>query len=209
MGRHWDSLPEENIFMSLLLKPKINPKSASMLTIIAALAVAAAIRENTDLESWIKWPNDIVINKKKVCGILTEMNSELDYIHYVIIGIGINVNTIVFPEEIAQTATSLLLESEKKQRFSRSQLLCSVMAFMKKYYEKFLETQDLSLVKEEYNQRLAGLGEQVKVLRDKTECIGISRGITKTGQLIVEYSDGSKEEVFSGEVSVRGLYGYV
>ncbi len=83
------------------------------------------------------------------------------------------------------------------------------MAFMKKYYEKFLETQDLSLVKEEYNQRLAGLGEQVKVLRDKTECIGISRGITKTGQLIVEYSDGSKEEVFSGEVSVRGLYGYV
>ncbi len=209
MGRHWDSLPEENIFMSLLLKPKINPKSASMLTIIAALAVAAAIRENTDLESWIKWPNDIVINKKKVCGILTEMNSELDYIHYVIIGIGINVNTIVFPEEIAQTATSLLLESEKKQRFSRSQLLCSVMAFMKKYYEKFLETQDLSLVKEEYNQRLAGLGEQVKILRDKTECIGISRGITKTGQLIVEYSDGSKEEVFSGEVSVRGLYGYV
>lgn len=208
-GRNWSSLPGENIFMSLLLKPRISPKSASMLTLIAALAVAAAVKENTGLEAWIKWPNDIVVNRKKVCGILTEMSSEMDYIHYVIIGIGINVNTAAFPEEIAEMATSLFLESEQEQRFSRSQLICSVMAQMEIYYKKFLETGNLSLVREEYNRRLAGLGNQVKILGDGTELIGISRGITDMGQLIVECSDGSKREVLSGEVSVRGLYGYI
>lgn len=208
-GRNWSSMPGENIFMSLLLKPKISPKLASMLTLVAALAVAGAIRETTGLTAWIKWPNDIVINKKKICGILTEMSSEMDYIHYVIIGIGINVNTVSFPEEIAEIASSLCLESGKEQKFSRSQLICSIMEFMEKYYKSFLETGDLSSVREEYNEKLAGLGSYVKILEEKAECVGISRGITKTGQLIVEFSDGSRREVLSGEVSVRGLYGYI
>ena len=83
------------------------------------------------------------------------------------------------------------------------------MAHMERYYESFLKAGNLSPVREEYNQRLAGFGGQVKILGDGTELIGVSRGITEMGQLIVELSDGSRKEVISGEVSVRGLYGYV
>lgn len=133
----------------------------------------------------------------------------MDYIHYVVIGIGINVNTTVFPKEIAETASSLYIETGKRKRFSRSKLICSVMLYMEKYYGNFLKTGNLSSVKEEYNKKLAGFGNQVKILSDKEELIGISHGITKTGQLIVEFPDGSRREVLSGEVSVRGLYGYV
>lgn len=207
-GRSWNSPPGENIFMSLLIKPKISPESASMLTLIAALAIAAGIEMVTGLEVKIKWPNDIVVNRRKICGILTEMNSELDYIHYVVVGIGINVNTKSFPKEIAKTASSLYLERGKRP-VNRSQLICVVMEQMEKYYEIFLKTGDLSNVKEEYNDRLAGLDDQVRVIGEKTEEVGVSRGINPKGELIVEFPDGSRREVMSGEVSVRGLYGYV
>ena len=97
-GRQWVSPSGSGIWMTLLLRPQINPANASMLTIVAAMAVTMAIRRavaetGADVECHIKWPNDVVINKKKVCGILTEMSAELDCIHYVVIGIGINVNT--------------------------------------------------------------------------------------------------------------------
>lgn len=104
--------------MTLLLRPQINPANASMLTIVAAMAVTMAIRRavaetGADVECHIKWPNDVVINKKKVCGILTEMSAELDCIHYVVIGIGINVNTTEFADEIKETASSLLSKQER------------------------------------------------------------------------------------------------
>lgn len=205
-GKNWNSPSGDNIFMSLLLKPRIAPKSASMLTIIAALGVMAAIEQVTGLTVKIKWPNDIVVNKKKVCGILTEMSSELDYIHYVIIGIGINVNIEDFPEEIAEMASSLYLALGEK--VNRSRLICAAMEQIERYYDKFLEREDLSLMQKEYNKKLAGINGQVKIMEDEKELVGISRGITKTGELIVEF-DGSRREIVSGEVSVRGLYGYI
>lgn len=206
-GKNWNSPSGENIFMSLLLKPEIAPKSASMLTIVAALGVMAAIEQMTGLTVKIKWPNDIVINRKKVCGILTEMNSEMDYIHYVIIGIGINVNIDNFPEEIKEMASSLYLALGKK--VNRSQLICAVMEQIERYYNKFLKSGDLSSMQKEYNKKLAGINGQVKIMEEEAELIGISKGITKTGELIIELPDGSRREIVSGEVSVRGLYGYV
>ena len=110
-GRGWVSPPGESISFSLLLKPSFSPDRASMLTILMAISIAEVISAlHPDLDVKIKWPNDVLVNGKKVCGILTEMEAEPDYIHYVIIGVGINVNQTEFPEELAQIATSLRIE---------------------------------------------------------------------------------------------------
>ncbi len=107
-GKYWESPPGSAIYMTIMLKPDFAPDKASMLTLVMALSVAEAITEATGLQAGIKWPNDVVVNKKKVCGILTELNVETDYIRHVVIGVGINVNNGApeeFPEEIRETAT--------------------------------------------------------------------------------------------------------
>lgn len=178
-----------------------------MLTLVAAMAVASGIQDITGMETKIKWPNDLVLSGKKICGILTEMSTDLDSIRYIIVGIGINVNTPDFQEDIAATATSLYLESGKS--WKRSELIAAIMKRMEQYYEIFLKTADLSGLKEEYESKLANLGRQVKVLAPKQEYCGICRGITDGGELLVEREDGGISQVMSGEVSVRGIYGYV
>lgn len=205
-GRSWQSPSGTTISMSLLLKPNFAPNKAPMLTLVMALAISKAMEEVCGLEVKIKWPNDIVINGKKVCGILTEMNAEIDYIHYVVIGVGINVNLSEFPDEIMDIATSLM--REKGRKISRAEIIERSMYYFELYYERFLETLDLSLFMEEYNQYLVSLDKEVKVLDPKGEMIGVSKGINAEGELLVE----SGEEiisVYAGEVSVRGLYGYV
>ena len=124
-GRSWSCPEGVNIAMSLLLRPAISPDKASMLTLLAAMAVAKGIEELTDLDVKIKWPNDIVINNRKICGILTEMNVEMDYIDYVIVGIGINVNQTVFDEQIENIASSI--KTEAGQEISRSKLISKIL----------------------------------------------------------------------------------
>ena len=140
-GRQWFSPEGSNLYFTLLLRPACAPDQASMLTLVMALAAAEAVREQ-GLDAGIKWPNDIVVSGKKVCGILTEMSAEPDFIHYVVIGTGFNVNQSFFPEEIAETATSLRLE--KGERIVRAQLLADVMKRFEAAYARFLETRDLS-----------------------------------------------------------------
>lgn len=213
-GKNWNSQKGTGIWMSLIIKPKIKPVSASMLTLVAALAVTKAIRQmgeqeenRNNLEAKIKWPNDIVVNGKKVCGILTEMSSELDYIHHVVIGIGINANIEKFPDEINHIATSLLLEGKK--HIKRSQLVAFVLEAFEAYYIKFLKTENLETMITEYNQWLINYEEEVKIIEENVTYTGVAKGITATGELIVILPDGTRKEVVSGEVSVRGLYGYV
>lgn len=209
-GRNWSSPPGSSIYMSYLLRPKIPPYSASMLTLLAGMACARAVREETGLEAKIKWPNDLVLKGKKICGILTEMSTELEEIHYIFTGIGINVNQTEFPEEIRDMATSLKLESEKKgENFSRSALIASCMKWFEHYYEEFLLQGDFSKLKEEYEGMLANLGREVVVLDPAGEYSGICRGIDETGRLLVELPGREVRAVLSGEVSVRGIYGYV
>ena len=124
-GRMWVSPSGTGIFMSLILRPDILPSSASMLTLVAALAVYDGIKETTGLETVIKWPNDIVAEGKKLCGILTEMSAELEGIHYVVTGIGINANMTEFPEEVGEAATSLRILTGGPVR--RSRLIAAVM----------------------------------------------------------------------------------
>ncbi len=206
-GREWLSPQKTGVWMSFLLKPAISPVNASMITLVSAMAVREAVCRVSGLEAVIKWPNDIVVSGRKVCGILTEMSAELDWINYVVVGIGINVNTTEFSEEISKTATSLFKESGRK--ISRSQLIAEFGAVFEDYYDEFLKTQDLSLLMDKYNKNLANMNNKVKIIEPTAEYEGISKGINKMGELIVIDSDEKERIVRSGEVSVRGIYGYV
>lgn len=206
-GRSWVSPSGTGIFMTLMIKPDINPNNASMLTLVAALAVAKAITSVTGEEAMIKWPNDIVVNGKKVCGILTEMNAQFDYINHIVVGIGINVHNESFPEEISQMASSLMIEAGGK-RFHRAQIIAETMSYFEQYYDTFLKTQDLSALVREYDELLVNMNKAVRVLDPKEPFDGKAMGITPKGELIVDTWE-SRKLVSSGEVSVRGIYGYV
>lgn len=211
-GRKWQSPSGINTYFTILLKPDFAPDKASMLTLVMALSVAEAIEEVTELKAEIKWPNDIVVNQKKVVGMLTEMSTtpEMDEIQYVVVGVGVNVNMgsiEEFPEEIRETATSLRIESGKQ--INRAVLVEHILERFEQNYEKFEQTLDLSGLLEAYQSHLVNVDAQVRVLDPAGEYTGISHGINTTGELIVEKEDGSIVNVYAGEVSVRGLYGYV
>lgn len=205
-GRSWESPADGGIFMTLLLRPKFAPQKASMLTIVAAMAVASAIRKTLELPAEIKWPNDIVLNKKKICGILTELSTEIDAINHVVVGIGINVANQKFDKDAAPAATSIVLESGKQVH--RACLIAAVMEQFEAYYDKFCKRGDLSDIQGEYNQYLANMDRQSKILDPQEPFSGVARGINEKGELLVETEEGMRA-VSSGEVSVRGLYGYV
>lgn len=205
-GRSWESPTGIGIFMTLMLKPEINPNNASMLTLVAAMATTRAIRRVTGVPAMIKWPNDIVMNGKKVCGILTEMSAQFDYINHIVIGIGINVHNEDFPEEIAQTASSIYLESG--QHIHRASLIEAFLEEFEDVYAEYLKTEDMEGLQKEYDAMLVNRGRQVRVLDPKEPFEGKAMGITKKGELIVDTWE-SRKLVSSGEVSVRGIYGYV
>lgn len=206
-GRSWSSEKDAGIYMSMVLRPEIDTNHASMLTLVAAMAVQKAMEQMCETEvPMIKWPNDIVLNKKKVCGILTELSLVGADIEFVIIGIGINVNNKAFPEEISETASSLFLELGRE--IDRELLITKVWDNFKLYYEQFLKTKDISLFQEEYEKVLVNKEENVRVLDPLDEYTGVAKGVTSTGELIVD-TEGERTLVSGGEVSVRGIYGYV
>ena len=206
-GRVWVSPAGSSIYMTILLHPDVLPTKAPQLTLVMAMAVAEGIRKVTGLETKIKWPNDIIVHGRKVCGILTEMSTEIDYINYVVIGDGINVNQETFPEEIRDTATSLKIETGSSVR--RSVLIATIMECFEQFYEVFMTTEDLSGLQERYNAMLVNLGREVRVLEPGNEYEAHALGINRTGELIVRTVDGQEKEIYAGEVSVRGVYGYV
>ena len=205
LGRSWEVPEGTSVMMSILLRPKFEPQYAPMLTLVMGMAVAKAVKK-FGFDVSIKWPNDVVVSHKKICGILTEMGVRDGKIDYAVIGVGINVNIREFPEEMADKATSLYLESGRE--FDRSQIPGLVMEAFEEYYEKFAATCDLSGLKEEYESILANYDQPVRVLA-KEPYEGVARGITDGGELLVEKTDGTIVAVSAGEVSVRGLYSYV
>lgn len=206
-GRSWESPAGTNVYMSILLRPKVKPSKAPMLTLVMAYSVAKALQNQGYMDVQIKWPNDLVLSNKKICGILTEMSLEGQQIDYVVIGVGINVNTTSFPEELIDKATSLYLE--KGEEIDRRKLVCEIVKIFEKEYEQFVENENLSFLQEEYNNILVNRDREVRVLEPGKEYTAHALGINKTGELLVKKADGSQEAVFAGEVSVRGLYGYV
>ncbi len=205
-GRSWESCRNKGIYMSILLKPDIHQNNASMLTLVTALAINNAIRDVTGQDSYIKWPNDIIIDGKKVCGILTEMSAQFDYINHIVIGIGINVHRQEFSEDVKRIAGTI--ESTCGKEIHRAFLIEKILENFEIYYEKFLETEDLSQLAKEYNSQLINMHKQVKVLDAKEKIEGKALGITERGELIIDTWE-SRKCISSGEVSVRGIYGYV
>lgn len=206
-GRNWESPEGCGVYLSVLLRPEFTPDRASMLTLVMAYSVAKALKECTGLDVQIKWPNDIVINGKKLVGILTEMSTEIDYINHVVVGVGINVNTEIFPEEIEDKATSLRIECGYK--IQRSFIVAEVMKQFEQDYEMFLQKKDLSWFREKYDQLLVNCGREVMIHGAVEPYAAHALGISDTGELLVRLEDGSVEAVYAGEVSVRGIYGYV
>lgn len=205
-GRSWDS-PEGNVYFTFILRPDVEVSRASMITLISVLALAKAIEKVTGLNTQIKWPNDVVANGKKLCGILTESSTDLEYINYVVVGIGINVNQTSFPDELADKASSLFLELGHS--VNRGAVLGEFLNLFEVYYDIFIKTEDMSGLIDVYNEMLVNCGREVKIIEKDKERILKAIGIDENGGLIVENPEGIRESIISGEVSVRGLYGYV
>lgn len=205
-GRNWESPADENLYFSILLRPALIPEKAPMLTLLMAYSVAKAL-QSEGIYAQIKWPNDLVLSKKKICGILTEMNLSNSQVEDVIVGVGINVNTMKFSEELEDKATSLCIELKRKLECEK--LLVSILEEFQKQYQRFLEMQDLGFLQEDYNEMLINRDREVVVLEPGKEYSAEALGINELGELLVRKSDGNIEAVFAGEVSVRGIYGYV
>lgn len=206
LGRDWKSPVGTGIWMSIVLTPNISPVLAPKTTIIGAAAVYNVLKD-MGLDVGIKWPNDIVIDGKKVCGILTEMNAEIDRINYIILGIGVNVNTEVFPEELSDKATSLKLILGTD--VSRKEITAKILNYIEYYYDLFKNTGSIKEVINICRKGSVLLGKEVKVINGENEIICTAIDIDEDGELIVKYEDGSIHKMLSGEISVRGIYGYV
>ncbi len=214
LGRRWDSSDKKGVWMSLVLRPNIPFEEIQIITLAASVAVVKALKEVADVETGIKWPNDIIIGGKKVCGILVEMNMEIDRINFLVLGIGLNVNQQAddFPEDITDKATSLRISLEQssgiKKPLIRSEFIRAIVLKFEEIYDKVICGGYEEIISE-WKKYSVTLGKEVSMTYKDKQCTGIAEGITKEGKLIVRCTDGTVKEVLSGEVSVRGLLGYV
>ena len=199
LGRSWFSEQGAGIYASILLRPVLKPRDAAGLTLAAALAGSEAIEQACDLNVDIKWPNDLLLSGRKCCGILSEMQAERDEIRYVIVGIGINVNHSIFPEELGQRATSLRIEGQRI--YSRVAVLC---AFLQKFELLYNDLQrgDRSAVLQRWVDRSSfAFGKRVTVdLGSRKNVEGQTAGLSELGNLRVKLADGRVEEVMSGDI---------
>ena len=200
--RSWHSPKFTGIWMSLILRPKIPVHQAPQLTLLAAVAVAQAIEDTTELQPQIKWPNDILINKKKVTGILTEMQAESDSVHSVIIGIGMNVNQqkADFPEELQEKASSLFLEAG--ETISRAWVIQRLLFRLESLYEQFLE-EGFEPIKKLWEAYAVSLGQVIKATTMNEEIVGFARGITDSGVLLLEDRAGTVHSIYSADIEIQ------
>ena len=207
MGRSFYSQKDTGLYFSCLLRPNCAPTELMHLTCAVGVAVCKAIYKATGANPQIKWINDLVLDNKKLGGILTELSidSETGLVNYAIVGIGINCLQESFPEELSQIATSLRLATGK----------CCTPAQLAVSLIEELETLSHTLLPEKnkwmdsYGQLCITIGKEVKVLNGENTYIGIANGITSDGSLLISLADGTKKIISSGEASVRGLFGYL
>lgn len=203
LGRSWMSAPEKGIWMSILLKPPLHPNEVQALTLAASVAVCRAL-ENSGIQGMgIKWPNDILLEGKKVCGILTELSAEAERVGWVILGIGLNVSHKQedFPAELAMTATSLKLCSNSKV-LNRSIIAAEILNCLEEVYYKYLQYGSTWMVEEWKHWNLT-LGRKVRLISRNEELTVLAADILPDGRLVVKKDDGTTMEVLSGEISLR------
>jgi len=201
LGRQWASPPGVNLYCSVILRPPMSPVKAPQLTFLSAVAVARAIEEVTRLQPKIKWPNDILLDGKKVAGLLNEMSAETDTIHCVVLGIGVNINMLreQFPSDLRQPATSLFLEqgvSVNRVDFTRA-LLTSLDVL----YDDYL-CLGFPAIREEWLSRSTVQGRRVRVSFGNRETEGVVTGVDNDGALLLAREDGAAERVLAGDVTI-------
>ncbi|SMC20049.1 BirA family transcriptional regulator, biotin operon repressor / biotin-[acetyl-CoA-carboxylase] ligase [Clostridium acidisoli DSM 12555] len=208
LGRNFVSPKNKGIWMSIILKPDVEPMKVSLITQIGAAAVNNALL-NMGIESLIKWPNDIIINNKKVCGILTEMSCELTMVNYVVLGIGINVNVDSedFGEDVSKVATSLKLET--KRAVDRKKLTGYILNNFERLYENYVEKDDITESISICKNKSILIGKEIRVIKKGEAKKANALDIKTNGSLVVQYESGEIEELISGEVSIRGKENYV
>jgi BirA family biotin operon repressor/biotin-[acetyl-CoA-carboxylase] ligase len=196
-GKKWVS-PEGGVWMSMILRPEIPPMNAPQLTLVTGVAVAETLKSECGLDVGIKWPNDILIGDKKVCGILTEVSATVDMVDYVVVGIGIDLNVDVnlFPPELRSGATSLKMELERE--IQSVKLVQKFLINFEKTYGDFKEGKFPEILKE-WRILSTTIGNYVEVHKRGRTLKGEAVGINKDGVLIVELDDGTLKKVLSGE----------
>lgn len=206
-GRSWETPKGTSIAMSFLLRPSSGIENISGLTILSAVAVAKALKDAAGIDAQIKWPNDVVVNGKKICGILTEMSSEGTDINYVVVGIGVNIFMTEFPPELFDKATSVKIENGTG--CDRSRLVAVASNYFEELYLEFCKNNNLDFLTEEYDKLLVNKDRQVYVIDKEKRTEYTALGLASNGGLRVKNAGGKEEVIISGEVSVRGIYGYV
>ena len=205
LNRGWTAGIGEAIQMSVLLRPGFEPAKAPAITFAAALGVISAIRQVCGLEAKIKWPNDVVFGGKKLCGILTEMSSDMDQVEYIVCGMGLNVNQERFPPEIADKAVSLRMITGR--RIDRVRLCAAMIDSVTSYFRKYiLHGIDSSF--DEYCSNSVIIGKEIRIVGGAETMTGLCEGFSKQGALIVRTAEGIRE-FLAGEVSVRGMEQYI
>ena len=195
LGRSWFSPKYKGIYLSLLLKPKILPIDAPILTLLAAVSICEAVKAITGLDTQIKWPNDILIHHKKLGGILTELSAEMDEINFVIIGIGLNVNND--KKTLVSGATSL--REQKKENINRINLMQEILRRIETNYLSFQERGAHPLI-EKWREHSITLGKRIKVYSHKEHIEGEAIDIDMDGGLLVRKDSGVIEKVMAGDV---------
>lgn len=201
LGRTWVSPAGKNLYISVAIKPTIPPKYATLLTLTSAVACTTALRRLTDVTVVIKWPNDMLIEDKKVGGILTEVKIEGEKIKSAVVGIGINVNMSEndIPEEIKDIATSLKIY--KGEDFSRGLLALEIIKEFDKWYQ-LLEKRQRKTIIDRWMQLSGTIGRQVKIVLTDKELLGTAEAIDEEGRLIVRLNDGTYEKICAGDVTI-------
>jgi len=198
-GRSWHSERASGIYVTLLLRPRMSPVQAPLLTMMAGLSAHAAIQAQTGLHPDVKWPNDLMLNGKKVGGILTEMHAEPTLVRFVIVGIGINVNQEKFPAELSGVATSLRAESGKSQ--SRLELLARLLREFEADYNRFLRNGAAAVIERFAQVSSYARGKKVRVTNGNESYVGVTVGLRPEGLLQVQREDGTMVTVFAGDVT--------
>ena len=199
LGRSWYSPPSLNLYLSVILRPKIPPHQASLLTLMAAVATADAVQEISGLLPLIKWPNDILLGGRKVAGLLNEIHSGMDRVHFVILGIGVNINMDgkLFSKEIRKVATSL--KKEMGRAVSRKAFLQALLQKLEAWYEIFLKEGALPVLKA-WRDRAQIKGRPVRVTSSGETLTGIAVDIDSDGNLILKTEDGQQKRIVTGDV---------
>ncbi len=197
-GRSWMSADGEGIYFSVLTRPEIEFSKTPVITLISGLSVCKAIRKITGIDALIKWPNDIVVNGKKLCGILSEADAGIDKVNFVVTGIGINCDTKKFPDDLEEIATSVMIEKEEK--IDKAKLLAEILLEFEKNYFGYIKD-GFGAFFDEYKALSAVIGKPVKII-GKDTFLAEAVDIQKDGGLVVK-SNGKEMVVYSGEVSLR------